>query len=315
MADTEAKHNPGKDQNHVLEGMRIGRGTFGLRYGYLNNETGVLLDKMCQHVSRSVELGGLASSTLLTKQQTLAIHTTCYEQTTKVMGLKATNSFWNPKYYDPLRPTLTKQILFVSDNQVLEEIRSLMWLAVQTGRALITPNLLGHEEINTVDKYNGHSLWPGFRVSKMKRVKGAQTIKIDILEPGYYWRVDKDYDAAPPPAILYFDPSGDDLISIKNRLIELGNASRVVLHGLPASSSDHINDVTARVTRWAVDSVGYFESPYSQELRRYGQIPSVKKSDVRKVDSSAGDILQGVRNCMHIFGALKGNRTCFQICD
>ena len=270
---------------------------------------------MCQHVSRSVELGGLASSTLLTTQQTLAIHTTCYEQTTKVMGLKATNSFWNPKYYDPLRPTLTKQILFVSDNQVLEEIRSLMWLAVQTGRALITPNLLGHEEINTVDKYNGHSLWPGFRVSKMKRVKGAQTIKIDILEPGYYWRVDKDYDAAPPPAILYFDPSGDDLISIKNRLIELGNASRVVLHGLPASSSDHINDVTARVTRWAVDSVGYFESPYSQELRRYGQIPSVKKSDVRKVDSSAGDILQGVRNCMHIFGALKGNRTCFQICD
>lgn len=49
---------------------------------------------------------------------TVAMHTTCYEHVTKVLGLKATNSFWHPKYYDPLRPTITKQILFINDNQV-----------------------------------------------------------------------------------------------------------------------------------------------------------------------------------------------------
>lgn len=117
--------------------MRIGRATFGLRYAYFSNNTAVLLDKMNQFVSRTVELGGIQSATLLTSQKSLAMHTTCYEQTTKVMGLKATNSFWNPLYYDPLRPTITKQILYISDNQVLDEVRSLMWLAMVTNRGIL----------------------------------------------------------------------------------------------------------------------------------------------------------------------------------
>ena len=37
------------------------------------------------------------------------------------MGLKYTNAFWNPRYYDHLRPTLTKQLLYVRGAQLLEE--------------------------------------------------------------------------------------------------------------------------------------------------------------------------------------------------
>jgi hypothetical protein len=122
--------------------MRIGRATFGLRYAYFSNNTAVLLDKMNQFVSRTVELGGVQSASLLTSQKSLAMHTTCYEQTTKVMGLKATNAFWNPLYYDPLRPTITKQILYISDNQVLDEVRSLMWLAMVTNRGIYIHTLV-----------------------------------------------------------------------------------------------------------------------------------------------------------------------------
>ena len=39
------------------------------------------------------------------------------------MGLKYTNSFWNPRYYDHLRPTLTKQILYISGQQLVDEVR------------------------------------------------------------------------------------------------------------------------------------------------------------------------------------------------
>ena len=56
--DKEAKSHPGKDQNHVLEGMRIGRGTFGLRYAYFSNNTAVLMDKLVNFKSYAVELGG-----------------------------------------------------------------------------------------------------------------------------------------------------------------------------------------------------------------------------------------------------------------
>ena len=43
-------------------------------------------------------------------------------------------------------------------------------------------------------------------------------------------------------------------------------------------------------------------------------MPSVKHSKVRG-EKFVSDVLNGVRNCMNIFGPIRGNRTCFQICD
>jgi len=313
MPDKKGKVNPGKDQAHVLEGMRIGRGTFGLRYAYFDNDTAVLMDKMCKFVSRTVELGGEAAATILADQKTLAMHTTCYEHVTKVMGLKAANAFWNPKYYDPIRPTITKQIMYVSELQLLDEVRSLMWLALETKRSLITPNILGADDIETVDKYYNQALWPGFRVSHLKRLGGKNALRIDIIEPAYYWRVNRDYDDVPEPTILSFDPNTENLSTLKKRILALGSsAPRLVLHAKPNSVIENDVDANTRVTKWAKDSVGSYDLPYSQEIKRYGSISSVK--DIRS-ENGVDDVLQGVRNCMNIFGPLKGNRTCFQICD
>lgn len=85
----------------------------------------------------------MASASILQEQKSIAMHTTCYEHSTKVMGLKATNAFWNPEYYNPLRRTITKQLLFVNEAQLLDEVRSLVWLAIRTNRALVLPNILG----------------------------------------------------------------------------------------------------------------------------------------------------------------------------
>ena len=314
MTDSETKSNPGKDQNHVLEGMRIGRGTFGLRYAYFGNSSAALLDKIVQRY-RSIELGGEAASHLLEHEHTLAMHTTCYEQSTKVMGLKATNAFWNPKYYDPLRPTITKQILFINDEQVLDEVRSLVYIAMHTKRAVITPNLLGNEsstEHGVTERYKGMAMWPGFRVTKFKRTEGRNDISVDVLEPAYYWRVQRDYDDAPEPVVVFFDPVKDKLTALIERIKALGtSAPRIILHTLRRDPGTSPAEATRRLAVWAQDSVGVYES-YNVERARYDSMPSVK--DIRNERGVQG-LLLGMRNCGDIFGKLKGNRTCFQICD
>lgn len=128
-----------------------------------------------------------ASLKLLTEQQSIAMHTTCYEKSTKVMGLKATNAFWNPKYYDNLRPTLTKQLIYINDEQLLQEVQTLVWLAMRTNRALIIPNILGPDDHSSIEPYgpNNLKLWPGFRVIHFKRAKkGDHMLQVDVLEPG-----------------------------------------------------------------------------------------------------------------------------------
>ena len=337
MIDPKVREQPGKDQNHVLDGMRVGRGTFGLRYAYFSNSTAALMDKIVQKW-RGVELGGQPAADMFTRENTLAMHTTCYEQSTKVMGLKATNAFWNPRYYDPLRPTLTKQILFESTSQVRDEIRSLVWLAMATGRAIVSPNLLGPPELfATSPQHRGQAMWPGFRVTYLKRVRKPSNsasladeidmtgtmvsikqnaLKVQILEPAFYWRLQRDYDDAPAPKVLFFD-EGTSLLKVRDAIAAESQSSRLVLHFRKASSSEsrtpeQNSEDLRRVSQWAEDSVGEMQDGYEQEIKRYVPIPSVKS--VRK-EPSVDDVLQGMRTCNDVFERLRGNRTCFQICD
>lgn len=327
MDDVDSKKNPGKDQNHVLEGMRYGRVKFGLRYAYFGNTTAVLLDKMNLYGNRSVELGGMAAYNLLAEGNTMAAHMTCYEHTTKVLGMKATNSFWNPLYYDPLRPTITKQIIYVNDAQVLEEVRALLWLGMTTQRAVIIPNLLGSHVPESGGYYEGRKYWPGFRVAKIKRDEGISVLKVDLLEPAFYWRVQRDYDEPPVPEVLFYDPEIDSLDKIRLTLLsKYASHPRVVLHPLSGYSKNSkrafsidagdqhiVRDLTAQVIKWASDSVGYSEGDYDSTMKSYLQIPSLRNVD--RNTAKVSDVLDGVRNCNDIFGRLKGNRTCFQICD
>ena len=55
-------------------------------------------------------------------QSVAAAHTTCYEKWNKVTGLKAVNAFWNPFYYDPSIPTITKQLVFTTEREVNTDV-------------------------------------------------------------------------------------------------------------------------------------------------------------------------------------------------
>eukprot|EP01032_Pedospumella_encystans_P024341 gene24341-27535_t len=137
------KHNPGKDQNKVVYAMRVSRGRHGLKWEYLPKQSTVLLDKIYkfEHIT-TYELGGEAADRVLRDKGADAVHTTCYEQKSKVMGLKAANAFWNPIYYDPHRRTLTKQLVYLSDAQLRWEVRTLLYLGMVSNRSVIIPNIL-----------------------------------------------------------------------------------------------------------------------------------------------------------------------------
>lgn len=189
-----------------------------------------------------------------------------------------------------------------------------MWLALSTNRDLIIPNLLGHEEWTNGGRYKGQAMWPGFRVAKLKRAEGRTSIKIEILEPAYYWRVHRDYDDAPAPRVVLFDPKRDDLRTIKDMVTSQGDVPRIVLQGVNADSdASEQSDAKRRAVVWASDSVGWFEQPFSSEQLRYKFLPSVKRLG-RNVQH-VSDILDGLRNCQNIFGSPKGNASCFQICE
>jgi hypothetical protein len=138
--------------------------------------------------------------------------------------------------------------------------------------------------------------------------------------------VERDYDAAPTPHVVYFDDQKNSLFDVRDKLLssEHKTFSRVVLHSLKEnlhptgpvdlnilSVDSVIGAIERAVSIWANDSVGYFTQPYSTLIRSYKRIPSVKSV---RTDPLAGEVLQGMRNCANIWKTL-GNRTCFQICD
>ena len=180
-----------------------------LAWRYIPVTEAVLIDKIFKFVDQAVELGGGATADILAPSvfggvadmefmhknswegsqgdefkgpvpKASVVHVTCFEKGTKLMGLKAANAFWNPFYYDPMRPTITKKLLafnkFKNNNvaggstsasgdgrrsssgysgkpqkpdvgyldlDLLEqEVHSLVYLALKLNRTLIIPNVL-----------------------------------------------------------------------------------------------------------------------------------------------------------------------------
>ena len=50
-------------------------------------------------------------------------------------------------------------------------------------------------------------------------------INVPVLEPAFYWRVQRDYDDAPTPTVVLFDPKTDTLETIRNKIIALTGSS------------------------------------------------------------------------------------------
>jgi hypothetical protein len=242
---------------------------------------------------------------------------TCYENVNKVMGLKAANAFWNPLYYDPSRRTLTKQLIFINERQIQAEIRALIWVAVATNRTVIIPNALAKDSIGSVDLYNGLALWPGFRLAYIRN-----GIKVDVVEPAFYWRVRRDYsgrdrsfvDRVPDPHVLRI-PEGSSLAEIIGAVSPVQH-SRLILQVLPKEVHGiEDSDGYRRLKAWADDSVGLWRS-YRQELSEYGQLTSPSTSILYRGGKYSGKFfLENVRVCRKIFQPMRGNRSCFDKCD
>jgi hypothetical protein len=132
-----------------------------------------------------------------------------------------------------------------------------------------------------------------------------------VLEPSFYWRVDRDYGQPPDPKIIYFDPRLHTIEDIR-RLVEAADRKypRVVLQvaTLPKYLTDHatknllesigqkkplpengvlsnskiyelesmMKDVRESIENWARDSVGKFSGYYFEEILKYYPLPSVK---------------------------------------
>jgi hypothetical protein len=239
------------------------------------------------------------------------------------MGLKAANAFWNPNYYDPNRRTLTKRLIYTTDNALQEEIQSLLYLASITNRTLIIPNILAHESLaysRNLLKYNGKVLWPGFRVVFFHK---KSKLRIDIAEPAFYWRVQRDYSSIiPDPYVVPFGKSAN-FKTIENQLLsnKVNNQSRLVIDISPTYRGENTDKNDERILdtiKWSQDSVGLYKT-YDEESAKYLEIPSIYHAYIDKKyykdNSLVNQINKETRLCARVFMQMKGNRSCFDKCD
>lgn len=319
------------------------RSAYNFRWAFFPAGSAILLDMMYKFNDPRYELGGLAAYELFTigtnatereerlmerkskrhemsrrtkdvglsNGDVLAVHTTCYEQGSKILGLKAANAFWNPYYYTANRRTLTKPLLYITEEQLRHEVRTLLYLAHVTNRSLIIPNILGNgERLVDLDTYRERTLWPGFRVLHQRKLDSKHNVK--ILEAAYYWRVQRDYFAGsaskliPDPVVVPLfrndpaflvkhnripdyhrdrkKPQRNDLsisdIEAILQLKEYRDQPRIVLSAierrhLPTDRDRrkrYLHDYQLHVGQWAKDSVGDYNS-FDEELIPYGELP------------------------------------------
>lgn len=337
-ANGNIKQNPGKDQNKVVSAMRTCAYRNGLKWDYFNGT--VLIDKVYKFKTKNIELGGDITESILNNEKittkmndndkryydniylslpniTVATHTTCYEQRSKIHGLKATNSYWNPFYYRKLRPTLSKKLIYSTFDDLQNEIRTLMYLAKVTGRSLIIPNLLGPDHYmksGIVDGFIGHSLWPYFRVV---HTKTGAPILADIVEPAYYWRINKDYisfdnTSIPDPTVILFNKK-ITIKEIEDKLLspDIVASPRIVIgyeYGKEA-----VHDHYA----WALDSTGGAKTydTYAAEKNKYLLLPKIDYHGTDLKDPGLSrEMVEYFRPCNGIFEISRGNRSCFDKC-
>lgn len=349
MDDDYEKRQPGKDQNHVLDAVRIMRGIGGLKYAYLDNSTAPLLDKLVLKHGNAYELGGELMSSFLQTHRSLAVHATCYEKSTKVHGLRVAGGFWSPRHYDPHRRTITAPLLWQnSEAALLAEVRTLAALAVLLDRALIIPNLIADpldHSLDGIDLYRGQRMWPSFRVLAVLDSTLSQSLT--LLEAGFYWRVQRDYATVPEPLTLTI-PGSMSFAHMLRMLQDpdVDKSERLVLSvlGPGVVDEDGGKEIQRRLSVWSHDSVGQglgsgllvpsiplsenetakYQHEIFQQLRRiHRPLPILPPSSAlkwtagldAKTKSKISQVVQGTRLCRRVFDPPRGNRTCFQVCD
>lgn len=205
-------------------------------------------------------------------------------------------------------------------------------------------------EVTDVQLYEGNALWPGFRVAFFK--KGFPH-HVSILEPGFYWRVRRDYAGGGDgsggsahstynvPDVTVLPLVGDSALSITalEALLlseKYHSKERILLHAPSPQEKDAfrtvdtassvrvdklLDDATLqRVLRWADDSVGLYPDKFQVESERYGQLPVLggRRSGVLSHQltnpAMAETVIDEVRLCSQVHNPNLGNRSCFDKC-
>jgi hypothetical protein len=150
----------------------------------------------------------------------------------------------------------------------------------------------------SLDLYQNQSIWPFFRTMFVKPSLSLPYGSVSIIEPAYYWRIERDYfmnhiNVIPKPYLLSFynnenagsyAGSGNrkPFISVKeieDKLFSSNfiNISRIVLQVLPFTiigNNEKINEINNRTSEWALDSVGKFKQ-YEEEVKFYELLPKL----------------------------------------
>ena len=358
-----ARRRVATDQNCVAVAMKWAKWRWNFNFSYFHlgyyldthprpilDLNVLLLDKMEEVLPGGIrfELGGLAAR--LELRDAVAVHGTCYEGSTKLLVLKATNAHWNSKYYNPAQKTLTKPLMLVSQVALRSELAALTYLAMETNRTLIIPNVLigigsnvngqpdfvkcrganlsksfycnnvkggnkGRNRHFGVDLshaafYEGEYYWPAFRTVHITAPE------VSVLEPGFYYRVQEDMKLSPPRVtILSIDLSDNEPLHIKkiaDKLL-LVDDLRVVLDVRDSS----ITSLSAKEEKTRIAWLQTWASdsvsswgPNVIDKASYVPVPGFDKGIIQEPEK----LVNHVHMCRTFLNKVVGNRTCFSKC-
>lgn len=207
-----------------------------------------------------------------------------------------------------------------------------MYLAYITKRSVIIPNVLGANNIEGyTEYYRDKTLWPWFRIPFF--MQKYQYDDLQIIEPAYYWRIERDYLTTPEDRSLIpkpflvnitgkeslrsnaggnFDGRGIDLKELELLLLnDFKDEPRIVLN---THFSFNQNEKFLSTYNWAMDSVGGYRE-YDVEVQDYVSLPSLQPYKQASSPGVAAHFSQHTRLCKYTFDFNRGNRSCFDKCD
>ena len=283
----------------------------------------------------SFELGGQLSKDVI--GDAIAVHATCHERSTKLLGLKAANAFWNSLYYNPHRRTITKPLMFLSKRQLRMELISLTYLAMKTNRTLLLPNILigvgsnikgdmkkelceNHnvpycfEVINSRDIlekqdhaafFQGEWYWPSWRTI----VDFEENLGLDTVEPSYYFKIQNDFKMEVPEPYVHRIDVNLNHISLNQVLNDISqiNEERLVLDLYDSKLGKEFRGGPDDIHSWASSSISAWNKR-DEVINKWTYLPLPPHN-------TNNEIQHNVDICNSFMKYVKGNRSCFSKCS
>ena len=309
----------------------------------LYNTSVLLLDQTEFHYKNKYrfELGGDVARQEI--GHAVAVHATCYEKTSKLLGLKAANAFWNVNYFTSPKRTLTKPLMTTNDlSELLREVRVLVYLAIKSNRSLIIPNVLigsglqvpfglktppspegvaylsravpiqrDHKRLTqNLESLNmTHAILQGPEYYwPAFRTIFTQTSLVEVLEPSYYYRVQEHYSLRPPePVVLRWGSHQKSAHKLLAALLALGDADRVVIDVLPRNNKTVLADIVG----WAKDSASSWGD---NKIKKQHYLPMTLDTELHNRDQIYKILQRDIKMCSAFLERSGGNRTCFEKC-